>query len=149
MLTICVVAIIAIFLSHPIRMAGLLIINSVVISFYLLVVTVSWLFYLLILIFLGGVIVIITYITSLAANEKLFISLEAKRIVFLIAFLLAAFPSAGHQKLTQGRNFIFVKRAYEPIFLFLLIRRFIVLLLRIIRVIKLISLEKGPLIKRL
>jgi len=29
-------------------------------------------FYLLILMFLGGVIVIITYITSLAANEKLF-----------------------------------------------------------------------------
>ena len=104
-------------------------------------------FYLLILIFLGGVMVIIMYITSLAANEKMFFS--PKNLFPLFMIILSFIPLSGHQKFFLSRNFIFVKRVYETTFIFLLIGRFIILLIGIIRVIKLIGLEKGPLIKRL
>jgi hypothetical protein len=75
--------------------------------------------------------------------------LRGEKLVSLIFLLAATSSLSGHIKLNLTRNYLFMKRAYEATFVFLLIGRFIILLLSIIRVIKLIGLEKGPLIKRL
>ena len=57
--------------NHPLSIAYLLLGTAVLSGRMVFKVRISWLFYTLVLVFLGGVIVIIMYITSLAANEKI------------------------------------------------------------------------------
>ena len=58
------------FTSHPVRMAIFLILICSFVRILIFKISYSWIFFLLILMFLGGVMVIVIYITSLAANEK-------------------------------------------------------------------------------
>jgi len=140
----------ACFSSHPVNLAGLLILRRLFISAFLILVSSSWLFYLLILMFLGGVIVIITYMTSLAANEKLFLVPNFKK--FSLApplFLVLIFVQEDYTKFILTSEFSFVGGVFSVRFVFQLLTCFLLLLLAIIRVIKLIKLEDGPLVKRL
>jgi len=99
--------------------------------------------------FLGGVIVIITYITSLAANEKLFYAHNFSLTWFLPLFIFLCSPLEENFKAGLSSNVSFVGGLYEINFLATLIFCFLVLLLAIVRVIKLMKLAEGPLIKRL
>lgn len=139
----------ACFSSHPVNLAGLLILRRLFISAFLILVSSSWLFYLLILMFLGGVIVIITYMTSLAANEKLFLVPNFKKFSLAPPFLVLIFVQEDYTKFILTSEFSFVGGVFSVRFVFQLLTCFLLLLLAIIRVIKLIKLEDGPLVKRL
>ena len=56
--------------THPVLMAYVLIGYAILVRIRLRTLSIRWFIYLLVLIFLGGVIILIIYITSMAANEK-------------------------------------------------------------------------------
>ena len=60
-------------LIHPISLGIVLIFYSLIIGIMSIIFSTPWFFYLLVLVFLGGVIILIIYISTLAANEKFII----------------------------------------------------------------------------
>ena len=56
--------------AHPVFISYILIGYAILVRIRLRTLRISWFIYLLVLIFLGGVIILIIYITSIAANEK-------------------------------------------------------------------------------
>jgi len=112
----------------------------------------SWFFYLIILVFLGGVIILIIYISTLAANEK-FRILEINwvniSIVFFLRILIITII-----KYKNIINFISINNTavgilYESSNFTLLLFLILYLLLTLVCVVKLVKFESGPLIKRL
>merc|ERR1712237_294372 len=97
---------------------------SIIIGIIVIKITLSWFFYLLVLVFLGGVIVLIIYINTLAINEKFFfIKINLSNFISIILY--------------ESMNSVSL--------LFLILY----LLLTLICVVKLVKFEYGPLIKRL
>jgi hypothetical protein len=133
--------------SHPLRLSLILIRFCVSSRMLILFFSHSWFFYLLILIFLGGVIILITYITSLAANEKSysinFLSINRLGYIFLLFFLDESFAYERSSSLSLAKTLFEQESSGALIFCF------IRLLIVLIRVIKLVKVETGPLIKRL
>merc|ERR1712024_80762 len=86
--------------SHPIFFSIILIIRSIVIGIICIKINLSWFFYLLVLVFLGGVIVLIIYINTLAINEKFFFYKTKFKLNYLILFLIVS------QLLFYKNNFI-------------------------------------------
>merc|ERR1712179_901974 len=113
-------------LSHPIRLRISLIIMAILARIITFTINSSWFFYLIILVFLGGVIILIIYISTLAANEKY------KNIINFISINNTAVGI-----LYESSNF--------TLSLFLILY----LLLTLVCVVKLVKFESGPLIKRL
>merc|ERR1712061_809695 len=98
-------------------------------------------FFRLILIFLGGVIILVIYINTLIINEKIF-SVKLTKFLGVIFIRKNTF-----YKISVNRFSAII--IYEKINFFLLIFLIIYLLLTLICVVKLIKFEFGPLIKRL
>ena len=83
------------FTSHPVRMAIFLILICSFVRILIFKISYSWIFFLLILMFLGGVMVIVIYITSLAANEKSpYLALPNNLFIF---FFCSFSPADGHK----------------------------------------------------
>jgi membrane-associated HD superfamily phosphohydrolase len=119
------------------------------VSALLLKISTSWLFYLLVLMFLGGVMVVITYMSSLAANEKSLYSRQPKFIFWLLLGGLVTLLLDVEKAAVPTSSFNFAGGAYGLSFLPALVSSFLVLFLALVRVVKLIKLEEGPLVKRL
>merc|ERR1719292_22915 len=138
-------------LVHPLTLAGSLIIYAVVTSGVVGYISCSWIIYMLVLIFLGGVIVLVVYMTTLAANEK-FILLKRYGNYFVLGFVLligisGIIPLGGATRgLAPNRNIVTV--IFEPVNATLYMFRVLYLLLALICVVKVIKLEKGPLVIR-
>ena len=112
----------------------------------------SWFFYLIILVFLGGVIILIIYISTLAANEK-FRILEINWVNISIVFFLRILIITI-RKYKNVINFISINNTavgilYESSNFTLLLFLILYLLLTLVCVVKLVKFESGPLIKRL
>ena len=120
------------------------------ISSILIKIRMSWFFFLLILVFLGGVIVLIIYINTLSINEKFFIknfSFIDSVFIFNLTLIFFFFKKNIHIKVNfSGTTPIIL---YENMNFFVLLFLILYLLLTIICVVKLIKFEYGPLIKRL
>ena len=71
-------------------MAYGLILYAVLVRIRLRTLRIRWFIYLLVLIFLGGVIVLIIYITSIAANEKFNSQLKKRLRRLILAILLVS-----------------------------------------------------------
>jgi NADH:ubiquinone oxidoreductase subunit 6 (subunit J) len=140
---------ITIAISHPLRLALSLIAACLLVSALLLKISTSWLFYLLVLMFLGGVMVVITYMSSLAANEKSLYSRQPKFIFWLLLGGLVILLLDIEKEAVPTSSFNFAGGAYGLSFLPALVSSFLVLFLALVRVVKLIKLEEGPLVKRL
>merc|ERR1712002_713944 len=79
------------YFSHPISIGLILVLLSILSGAILIKINITWFFYLLVLVFLGGVIVLIIYISTLAANEKFFLSVDIiKRGVRMVVSLATA-----------------------------------------------------------
>ena len=139
------------FLSHPIRIRISLIFIAILsrsITFY---INSSWFFYLIVLVFLGGVIILIIYIRTLAANEKFISNYTIFNLIPLVILLIFSFIIINYYYC----NYILSERIssvisiYEISFYNFLVFLIIYLLLTIVRVVKLVKFETGPLIKRL
>jgi len=93
--------------------------------------------------------VVITYMASLAANEKSFYSGPTNFIFWLLLVcLVCPFLDLGWG-IKLSSSFNFAGGAYALGFLPALTARFMLLFLALVSVVKLIKLEEGPLVKRL
>ena len=108
----------------------------------------SWFLYLLVLVFLGGVIVLIIYIRTLAANEK-FKNLKSYwgLSILLVPFILKVPINLSHFKISS--SMVSILSLYHYSNFSLLVFLILYLLLALVCVVKLIKFEAGPLIKRL
>merc|ERR1712001_585515 len=105
-------------------------------------------FFRLILVFLGGVIILVIYINTLIINEKIFsVKLTKFLGIIFIRRLFFFLRKNTFYKIRINRFSAII--IYEKINFFLLIFLIIYLLLTLICVVKLIKFEFGPLIKRL
>ena len=102
------------------------------------------------LVFLGGVIVLVIYINTLSINEKFFMkNFSFIDRVFIINFIIIAFILKKNIFIKINLNRFSPMSLYENTNFFLLLFLILYLLLTIICVVKLIKFEYGPLIKRL
>jgi len=137
--------------SHPISLGLILVILSLITGAFLIKIRISWFFYLLVLVFLGGVIVLIIYIRTLAANEKIFFKVTNKMVIFtfLSLIILLFLFLEKNLKIKTSIGVIVAGSLYECSNISTLIFLIIYLLLTIVCVVKLVKFESGPLIKRL
>nr|DAZ87531.1 TPA_asm: NADH dehydrogenase subunit 6 [Phytosciara flavipes] len=72
-------------LKHPLAMGFLLLIQTVLISMIIgLMINSVWFSYILFLVFLGGMLVLFIYVTSLASNEMFKFSIKLMMLTFFI-----------------------------------------------------------------
>jgi len=138
-------------MAHPLSLAGGLIFYSILAGALLGSLVFSWLTYLLVLVFLGGVIVLVVYMTTLAANEKLINTRGARG--GLVGFLLRRLSLSPLLTLVASaaelpRTKIVVISLFEASNTTVYVFRVFYLLLALVCVVKVIKLEKGPLVKR-
>ena len=103
------------------------------------------------LVFLGGVIILIIYIRTLAANEK-FIILETSNLFLVIIrglVIRLILPSAYNYLMKSSPNINIVINLYEYANSRLSMFLILYLLITIVCVVKLVKFEKGPLVGRL
>jgi hypothetical protein len=117
----------------------------------LIKVSISWFFYLLVLVFLGGVMVIIIYMSTLASNEKLYMPTSFSDLTVSALLLVAG---SGLLKFKVLRNAsavrVVVRRSlYEARVVGRLFFLITYLLLTLVSVVKLVKFESGPLVARL
>merc|ERR1711979_188770 len=104
------------------------------------------------LVFIGGVIILIIYIRTLAANEKFSsssLSLESLVIISLIALIIVPMYNIKYSYGFVNMNNTALGVVYEASNFSLLMFLIIYLLLTLVCVVKLVKFESGPLIKRL
>jgi hypothetical protein len=134
---------------HPIFFRFMLIILSLLIRVIVFKFNISWFFFLIILVFLGGVMILIIYINTLAINEKFFfMKKNFSFIVFLSLFLLFILVGKNRFIKINYRNSIAIL-IYDTMNFYIMIFLILYLLVTLICVVKLIKFEYGPLIKRL
>ena len=134
-------------MSSPISLAILLIGFATLCSITTGFMFSSWLFYFLILVFLGGVIVVLIFMTSVCVNTKLVIFFPSKHLI-LIGFVLALFPFVSLSSINYSRlNFCLNIYSLEGVYVLLFL--ILSLLLCIISVVNVVKLEYGPLVFRL
>ena len=136
--------------SYPISFALSLLLITLMSGLVLIKLNLSWLFYALVLVFLGGVIIIVLYITSLVSNDK--IRPRPGPTLYGVAavscFLALLSPQINKIILVKRTSsFKRVSVLYQISSLPLLLFSVVVLLLCIISVIKLVKFESGPLVK--
>jgi len=139
--------------AHPVLISYILIGYAILVRIRLRTLRISWFIYLLVLIFLGGVIILIIYITSIAANEKFNFQ---KPLFFEIGLLLFSMRGVRLLFLTPLEKILSLEN--RPAFLISLIEAgssliyfwiTFYLLLVLIRAVKIVKLEEGPLVQRL
>ena len=119
---------------------------SFLVSFFF---TTSWIIYLLILVFLGGVIILIGYIRTLASNEKIELKLNKIILYIILSFFNIILLKENYNFSNQSYSLSWVNSIYCTNHNILILFLFIYLLLTIVCVIKLIKIEGRPLVKRL
>lgn len=137
-------------LSHPLTLGLILISSAVAIGALLALSRASWFFYLLVLVFLGGVMVLVIYMATLSANEK-FSSIPRLTVAPAFAarlpvLLILHFSPLGPNSSGNGAPALFI---YDYVQLPSLITLMAYLLLTLVCVVKLVKFESGPLVKRL
>uniref|UniRef100_UPI00300202F2 NADH dehydrogenase subunit 6 n=1 Tax=Hierodula latipennis TaxID=2908860 RepID=UPI00300202F2 len=151
-------SIIFLFLNHPLSMGLILFLQTISMCLISGFMSLSfWFSYVLLLIYLGGMLVLFMYVTSLASNEMFFYS---NKILFSIIFLPLIFvliysihpyyPSNIHENMENSltlslisNNFL-LKMYNQPInMITILIASY--LFLTLIAVVKIINIYKGPL----
>ena len=146
MLLLC--SIIATFLSSPIFLTILVIIFIFITCIYINIFSFVWLSFSLIIIFLGGIIILFTYLAALSSREKIFIFLEFKQIfipinLFIINSLLFIFSknfSIIPQNLQNNlKQIYFLYWKSSTLFLTF------ILLLSLLIFVKVVEIYKGPL----
>lgn len=137
-------------LTHPISLGILLVSYAVILGIIICDLSISWIAYLLILVFLGGVIVLIIYICTLSANEKIFFkktNIFIKSLILFFFFLIIF--SERKIILFTSQTINSLRIIYERRNLLNLIGLIIFLLITLVAVVKLVKFESGPIIKRL
>nr|UUF67564.1 NADH dehydrogenase subunit 6 [Hierodula longa] len=151
-------SIIFLFLNHPLSMGLILFLQTISMCLISGFMSLSfWFSYVLLLIYLGGMLVLFMYVTSLASNEMFFYS---NKILFTIIFLPLIFiliyfihpyyPSNMCENMENSLNLSLIPNNFllkmynQPInMITILIASY--LFLTLIAVTKIINIHKGPL----
>nr|QNS22935.1 NADH dehydrogenase subunit 6 [Semibalanus balanoides] len=89
------------FMFHPLAMIFVLILQTVLISLFMYSVTqFPWFSYTLILVFLGGMLILFTYMSNIASNEMFKPNLKML-LPLMVAPLITLFVSLPNQNLTS------------------------------------------------
>jgi len=137
-------------LIHPISLGIVLIFYSLIIGIISIIFSTPWFFYLLVLVFLGGVIILIIYISTLAANEKFIIPKFNRYLIFILIFFMPRFfINCYNYTIKSSFNSRIVINLYEYLNRSTLLFLIFYLLITIICVVKLVKFERGPLVGRL
>nr|AXS66326.1 NADH dehydrogenase subunit 6 [Staphylinoidea sp. 3 KM-2017] len=88
-LTIMLINLMIMTLTHPMAMGMLLLIQTILISMMINYLNMNfWFSYIMILVMIGGMLVLFMYMTSIASNEKFKISMKPMVYVFIWALFL-------------------------------------------------------------
>nr|ASY98591.1 NADH dehydrogenase subunit 6 [Ceratomantis saussurii] len=151
-------SIIFLFLNHPLSMGLILFLQTIFICMITGFMSLSfWFSYILILIYLGGMLVLFMYITSLASNEMFFYS---NNIIFMMVSLFMTFSLIYYMNLNYSMNLYenmensmisnpmfnnFLLKMYNQSINMITILIAAYLFLTLIAVVKIINIFKGPL----
>nr|YP_001798490.1 NADH dehydrogenase subunit 6 [Orchesella villosa]ABS57588.1 NADH dehydrogenase subunit 6 [Orchesella villosa] len=138
-------------MSHPISILVLILIQTMNMCLIIWVkMSTSWLSYILFLIFLGGLMVLFMYITSLASNEKFELNVNSSynMVVGMSFFFIITFTTLFFDKIKTAENITIMKQASmlfsTPMFtITFLIMTY--LLMTLIIAVKITSKFEGPL----
>nr|YP_010460789.1 NADH dehydrogenase subunit 6 [Statilia maculata]ARJ54748.1 NADH dehydrogenase subunit 6 [Statilia maculata]ASY98155.1 NADH dehydrogenase subunit 6 [Statilia maculata]UUF67538.1 NADH dehydrogenase subunit 6 [Statilia maculata] len=153
-----ILSIIFLFLNHPLSMGLILFLQAICMCLISGFMSVSfWFSYILLLIYLGGMLVLFMYVTSLASNEmflysnKIFLTILFFPIIFIFMYYINLnFPLNLYENMENSfimnftsNNFL-LKMYNQPInMITILIASY--LFLTLIVVVKIINVHKGPL----
>jgi len=139
-----------VYINHPISLGFILIFYALATGLLSFILRNSWFFYLLVLVFLGGVIILIIYIRTLSANEKFFVTNSGLPLLFivLLSSIMGFYYRSSKTVSITVKNCI-ISNVYEQSNSRLTIMLILYLLLTILCVVKLVKFEKGPLVRRL
>nr|QZP41273.1 NADH dehydrogenase subunit 6 [Geoscapheus dilatatus] len=143
-------------MNHPLAMGLILLIQTIMISMITGLSTQSfWFSYMLFLIFIGGMLVLFIYITSLASNEMFIMSTKLLYLMMMMMPLLVFLMKMNFLKLTNQESLMFLMinnstplpllKLYSYPTGTLTILMAIYLLITLIAVVKIINIFSGPL----
>nr|YP_007026110.1 NADH dehydrogenase subunit 6 [Calanus hyperboreus]AFU88799.1 NADH dehydrogenase subunit 6 [Calanus hyperboreus] len=137
--------------THPISLGLFLIILSLFSGMMVMKMNISWFFYLLVLVFLGGVMVLIIYMSTLAANEKFSFKMSGLVNTIMLALSGSLLFVMGMKSITgkMSMGVMVAGSMYECVNMSSLVFLMFYLFLTMVCVVKLVKFESGPLIKRL
>jgi len=134
---------------HPLVLAFLLVGVSIITSVLCCSLSISWFMYMLILVFLGGVIVVILFIVSLCRNEQFFYNNFLWVGLFIVFFILLRVINLHYKIIQRHSSYKIIIGIYRLdascAFLFMAI----MLLLCLFTAVNLRKVEIGPLVSRL
>jgi len=133
--------------SRPISLAILLISSAIVCAITTGFIFSSWMFYFLMLVFLGGVIVVLIFITSVCTNTKLRLFNIKRGLILPLGLAWCLCPIS--MMLNNYSNLNFCLSIYSLEGLLILVFLILSLLLCMVRVVNVVKLEYGPLVFRL
>nr|YP_010460776.1 NADH dehydrogenase subunit 6 [Tenodera angustipennis]UUF67525.1 NADH dehydrogenase subunit 6 [Tenodera angustipennis] len=151
-------SIIFLFLNHPLSMGLILFLQAILMCLISGFMSLSfWFSYVLLLIYLGGMLVLFMYVTSLASNEMFlysnkffFIIIFMPLIFFVIYYMNINFPNNLYENMESSLTFnmtsnnFLLKMYNQPInIMTILIASY--LFLTLIAVVKIINIYNGPL----
>lgn len=136
--------------NHPVTLAGLLLVARLAGSLALGIIGCRWLFYLLILVFLGGVIVVLLFMVSICANEK-FIFGGLRNSVLAAGLASAVLFNLNRRTgpVCRFSNYFIRLSLYQTDCGIIFVLFILYLVLCLVSVVRIRKLEAGPLVKRL
>nr|ASY98050.1 NADH dehydrogenase subunit 6 [Idolomorpha lateralis] len=159
LLSICIIlSIIFIFLNHPLSMGLILFLQTIFMCLMSGYMSPSfWFSYVLLLIYLGGMLVLFMYVTSLASNEMFFYSNKILAVIIFLPmmFMLIYYMKPYHfmnslENLENSlllnitnNNFLLKMYNYPINMITIMIATY--LFLTLIAIVKIINIYKGPL----
>nr|QZP41143.1 NADH dehydrogenase subunit 6 [Geoscapheus dilatatus]QZP41156.1 NADH dehydrogenase subunit 6 [Geoscapheus dilatatus] len=143
-------------MNHPLAMGLILLIQTIMISMITGLSTQSfWFSYVLFLIFIGGMLILFIYITSLASNEMFIMSTKLLYLMMMIMPSLVFLMKMNFLNLTNQESLMFLMinnstplpllKLYSYPTGTLTIMMAIYLLITLIAVVKIINIFSGPL----
>nr|YP_010004103.1 NADH dehydrogenase subunit 6 [Appias nero]QNR01209.1 NADH dehydrogenase subunit 6 [Appias nero] len=152
------------FINHPLAMGLLILCQTLILSLLLgMFINTYWFSYILFLIFLGGLLVLFIYVSSIASNELMNFSLKLKfnlmiyLIMFIISFIimyiyLLKIPNLNNEMSNYTQHFIFfnenkisLTKLYNNQTFLLIVMLIIYLFITLVAVIKITNIFFGPL----
>jgi len=127
---------------HPLILCLLLIVYSIFITIITGVLFSKWLSYAIILIFLGGIIIVFIYVTTLAGGDKFFTTLNLNPITVRI-YIIIVMRFYGFTNIKKEYFILHIYHRNSPLLWFAII----FLLTTLFLVVKLAESFKGALIK--
>nr|YP_010946710.1 NADH dehydrogenase subunit 6 [Panesthia guizhouensis]AVN68265.1 NADH dehydrogenase subunit 6 [Panesthia sp. Salganea]WGO57441.1 NADH dehydrogenase subunit 6 [Panesthia guizhouensis] len=143
-------------MNHPLAMGLVLLIQTVMISMITGLTTQSfWFSYILFLIFIGGMLVLFIYVTSLASNEMFILSTKLMCFLMFITPLMVLLMKVNHPIMMNQESWMFLTvnnliplpllKLYNYPTGFMTIMMVTYLLITLIAVVNITNIFKGPL----